>query len=138
LRAPRARVWRALTNAEEFGTWFRVKLDGSFVVGQPITGQITYPGYTHLTFEATVERMDPEALFALRWHPHDVEPGTDVSGEPTTLVEFRLEDAPGGTKLTLVESGFDQIPASRRDLAFRMNSEGWTSQLEHIRAHVES
>ena len=137
LRAPKSRVWRALTNADEFGAWFRVKLYSGFAVGQTVTGRVTYPGYEHVTFSVNVERMDPERLFSLRWHPAAVDPKVDYSKEPTTLVEFRLEDVKDGTMLTVVESGFDRIPAGRRDEAFRMNSEGWAIQTENIRRHVE-
>ncbi len=136
LRAPRSRVWRALTQAEEFGSWFRVQLSGAFVAGKRVTGRVTYPGYEHVTFEVAVERMDAERLFSFRWHPHAVDPEVDYSKEPTTLVEFRLEDAEGGTLLTVVESGFDRIPADRRNQAFRMNTQGWATQLENIERHV--
>ena len=136
LRTSKSRVWRALTNAKEFGTWFRVKLDGDFAVGKRVAGQITYPGYEHLNMEVTVERMDDERLFSFRWHPYAVDPTVDYSTEPTTLVEFRLEEAPGGTRLTVVESGFDRLPAGRRDEAFRMNSEGWAIQMENVQRHV--
>jgi uncharacterized protein YndB with AHSA1/START domain len=138
IRAPRSRVWRALTDAEEFGTWFGVKLAGPFELGRTVKGRITHPGYEHLVMEVLVERMEPEHVFAYRWHPYAVDPDVDYSGEPTTLVEFRLEDAPGGTRLTLVESGFDQVPANRRAEAFRMNDEGWRAQVENIRRHVEA
>lgn len=137
LRAPKARVWRALTNADEFGTWFRVAMEGPFEVGRVAKGRITHPGYEHLVMELTVERMDPEDGFAFRWHPYAIDAAVDYSKEPTTLVEFRLEDAPDGTMLTVVESGFDRIPASRRAEAFRMNDEGWSAQVENIRRHVE-
>ena len=137
LRAPRERVWRALTNAQEFGSWFRVKLEAGFVVGQKAVGHITYPGYEHLRFEATVERMEPQHLFSLRWHPAAVDPKVDYSGEPATLVEFRLEDADGGTKLTVTESGFDALPAHRREEAFRMNDGGWAIQMQNVQAHVD-
>ena|SRR5437016_8224161 len=137
LRAPRARVWRALTEAAEFGTWFRVALDSGFAVGQGTTGRVTYPGYEHLTFEVMVERMDLEKLFSYRWHPYAVDPKVDYSKEPTTLVEFRLEPEAGGTHLTVSESGFDRIPAGRREEAYRMNSQGWAVQLENIQRHVE-
>jgi len=136
LRAPRARVWRALTDAGEFGTWFRVKLEGSFAVGQPIKGKITHPGYEHLSMEVVVQKMDAERLFSFRWHPYAVDPKVDYSAEPPTLVEFRLEEAADGTKLTVVESGFDAIPAARRAEAFRMNEQGWGAQLENIQRHV--
>lgn len=136
LRAPRSRVWRALTNADEFGAWFRVKLEGSFAVGKTIKGRITYPGYEHVTMEVTVDRMDTEELFSYRWHPYAVDPKVDYSSEPTTLVEFRLRDVPGGTMLTVAESGFDRIPLGRRDEAFRKNSDGWGAQLENIQRHV--
>lgn len=136
LRAPRARVWRALTDAAEFGTWFRVKLEGGFAAGQRTRGRVTSPGYEHVTFEAIVERIEPERLFSFRWHPYAVDPAVDYSQEPTTLVEFRLEDAPGGTALTVVESGFDRLPPGRRDVAFRMNEGGWKVQLENVQRHV--
>ena len=138
LSAPRSRVWRALTDAEQFGTWFRAKLETGFAVGQRATGKITYPGYEHLTFEVMVERMEAEHLFAFRWHPYAIDPKVDYSNEPATLVEFRLEEAAGGTLLTVVESGFDRLPAARRDEAFRMNTQGWTGQMENIRRHVEN
>jgi uncharacterized protein YndB with AHSA1/START domain len=136
LRAPVSRVWRALTDAGEFGTWFRVKLEGAFAVGATVRGRITYPGYEHLTMEVLVERMDRERLFAFRWHPAAVEPGTDYSAEPTTLVEFRLDEEAGGTRLTVVESGFDRLPAARRSEAFRINEGGWSEQLRNIERHV--
>jgi len=136
LRAPRSRVWRALTDADEFGAWFRVKLEGRFTVGERVRGRIMSPGYEHLTMEVTVERMDAERLFSFRWHPYAVDPKVDYSTEPTTLVEFRLEDAPNGTMLTVVESGFDKIPVERRAEAYRMNTGGWVAQLENLRRHV--
>ena len=136
LRAPRARVWRALTDSQEFVAWFGVSLQGPFVVWQSVRGAITNPGYTHITLEVLVERLDPETSFAFRWHPNDVDSGIDVSDEPMTLVEFRLEDASGDTRLSIVESGFDRLPAHRRDEAFRMNAAGWQSQLERLREHV--
>src|SRR5262245_16374311 len=136
LRAPRSRVWRALTSADEFGTWFRVKLDSGFAVGKEVTGKVTYPGYEHLTFRVIVERMDAEQLFSFRWHPAAVDAKVDYSKEPTTLVEFRLAEAANGTQLTVVESGFDRLPANRRDEAFRMNSQGWATQVENIQRHV--
>ncbi|MEJ7602001.1 MAG: SRPBCC family protein [Kofleriaceae bacterium] len=138
LRAPRARVWRALTRAEEFGSWFGVKLESEFALGQPIKGKITHPGFTHLTFEAVVEKLEPEHTFAMRWHPAAVDPAVDYAPEPTTLVELTLEEVAGGTQLTIVESGFDRLPAARRAEAFRMNGDGWTAQLDNIRRHVET
>ena len=136
LRAPKSRVWRALTDADQFGAWFRVKLEDGFAVDKRTTGKITYPGYEHLTMDVTVERMDEERLFSFRWHPFAVDPTVDYSTEPTTLVEFRLEEVADGTLLTVVESGFDRIPAARRAEAFRMNDQGWGTQMENIRRHV--
>jgi uncharacterized protein YndB with AHSA1/START domain len=136
LRAPRSRVWRALTDAGEFGSWFGAKLEGGFAANRTIKGHITNPGYEHLTMALDVERIDPEHLFSFRWHPYAIDPKVDYSTEPTTLVEFRLEDAPEGTQLTVVESGFDSIPAGRRAEAFRMNEGGWAAQMENIKRHV--
>ncbi len=136
LRAPRARVWRAISNAEEFGTWFRVNLEGAFAEGRPIRGRMAIPGYEHVTLEMLVERIDPERYFSYRWHPYAVDPAMDYTAEPTTLVEFTLEDTDGGTALTIVESGFDRIPLVRRVEAFRMNDQGWTGQINHLARYV--
>jgi uncharacterized protein YndB with AHSA1/START domain len=136
LRAPRSRVWRALTTAAEFGAWFGVKVEGAFAEGVTVRGQITYPGYEHLTMAILIERIEPERYFAYRWHPYAIDPSVDYSPEPTTLVEFRLEEADGGTLLTIVESGFDRIPLARRAEAFRMNDRGWTEQMKNIERHV--
>lgn len=138
LRAPRERVWRALTDAREFGAWFRVNLEGDFAIGARIQGAITYAGYEHLVMDVTVERMDAEQLFSFRWHPYAGDPEAEYASEPTTLVEFHLEEVADGTLLTVVESGFDRIPAERRAEAYRGNTEGWAIQMENIRAHVES
>ncbi len=136
LRAPRARVWRALADAEEFGRWFGVRLKGAFAPGARLTGAVTNPGYEHLTFDMTIERMEPERLLSWRWHPAPVDPGVDYSAEPTTLVELELEQVAGGTRLTVVESGFDRVPVARRAEAFRLNDEGWTIQMKNIERHV--
>jgi len=136
LAAPRARVWQAIADARQFGEWFRVRLDGEFAVGATIRGHITYPGYEYITMEVVVERMEPERFFSYRWHPYAIDPKVDYSPEPMTLVEFTLEDAPGGTRLTIVESGFDRVPLSRRAEAFRMNSDGWSEQLQNIERYV--
>ena len=138
VRAPRARVWRAITDAQEFGKWFQAEMKDPFVPGARVSGRITYPGYEHLTLEVQVERMEPEHLFSWRWHPYAVEPGVDYSKEPTTLVEFHLEEVASGTRLTVVESGFEQIPLARRARAFEMNEGGWAAQLENIGRHVSA
>jgi uncharacterized protein YndB with AHSA1/START domain len=135
--APRSRVWRALADAEAFGDWFGVALKGSrFVAGQSVRGNITHPGYEHLVFEALVERIEPERYLSFRWHPYAVDPSVDYSQEPTTLVEFTLEEVEGGTRVRVVESGFDRIPLSRRAEALRMNGEGWTEQMKNVAAYV--
>jgi uncharacterized protein YndB with AHSA1/START domain len=138
LRAPASRVWRALADAEEFGTWFRVKFHEPFAEGKTVRGRITYPGYEHVQMEILIERMDPERLFAFRWHPYSGNPDMDYSAEPTTLVEFRLAGEGGGTRLTIVESGFDRIPSSRRAEAFRRNEGGWAEQILNIERHVSA
>lgn len=138
LRAPLSRVWRALTDAREFGAWFQVELEGAFAPGARVKGRIQTPGYEHLTMEITVERMDPERLFSYRWHPYAIDPKLDYSSEPTTLVEFQLAPVGEGTLLTVVESGFDRIPVARRAEAYRMNEGGWAEQLQNIERHVAS
>ena len=138
LKAPVARVWRALTDFREFGSWFRVRLEGPFEVGKPARGRITYPGYEHLAWEAVVVSMEPERLFSFTWHPYAVDPNVDYSEETPTLVEFRLEKTAAGTLLRLTESGFDKIPAHRVADALRMNEGGWSEQMRNIERHVAS
>jgi uncharacterized protein YndB with AHSA1/START domain len=136
IAAPVARVWRALTDYREFGEWFRVKLDGPFKAGEVSRGHITYPGYEHLKWEAVVKQMDAERLFSFTWHPYAVEPDVDYASEIPTLVEFTLKPTDTGTLLTIVESGFDKIPAGRRPEALRMNDGGWEEQSKNIVRHV--
>jgi uncharacterized protein YndB with AHSA1/START domain len=136
LKAPVARVWRALTDYREFGEWFRVKIDGPFVPGEVSRGHITHPGYEHLPWEAVVKAMEPERLFSFTWHPYAADPKVDYSKEPPTLVEFRLETTAQGTLLMVTESGFDRIPAERRPEAFLRNDRGWTEQLKNIERYV--
>jgi uncharacterized protein YndB with AHSA1/START domain len=136
LKATPARVWRALTDHKEFSQWFRVNLEGPFVPGKMTRGKLTFPGYEYLTIEVVVQKMEAEKLFSYHWHPYAIDTKTDYSKEPPTLVEFRLEKSAAGTLLTVVESGFDALPASRRDEAFRMNEGGWTAQIKNIEAHV--
>ena len=137
LKAPQSRVWRALSNAEEFGGWFGAALKGkTFAAGQRVQGRITYPGYEHVVFDVVIERMEPERLLSWRWHPAAVEPSVDYSAEPATLVVFELQEAEGGTLLSVVESGFDKVPPARRLEAFRLNSGGWDEQMQNIAKHV--
>ncbi|KRE92510.1 vanillate O-demethylase oxidoreductase VanB [Frateuria sp. Soil773] len=137
LEAPRSKVWRALADAEAFGDWFGVALKGQrFVAGQRTKGHITHPGYEHLLWDVLIEKIEPERRLSFRWHPYAVDPAADYSHEPTTLVEFTLEEAAGGTLLRVVESGFDAIPPARREEAFRMNSGGWDAQMKNVEAYV--
>src|SRR5262245_4436276 len=136
LKAPVSRVWCALTDYREFGTWFHVALEGPFVPGQEVRGRITWPEAEHLTMTATVQRMEPERLFSFTWHPYAIDPAVDYSSEPTTLVEFTLEPVTEGTLLVVVESGFAALPPHRRDEAFRMNEQGWSIQAANIAEYV--
>ena len=139
LKAPRARVWRALADAEEFGRWFGCRFDGAFRPGERVPGTIVDPpGYEELQWDILVESMEPERLFSFRWHPGAVEPGFDDSKEPRTLVSFTLEEVPEGTRLTLVETGFDALAPERRARAFSDNEQGWSEQIKRIAGHVEA
>jgi uncharacterized protein YndB with AHSA1/START domain len=136
LKAPVSRVWRALTDYREFGEWFRVKLDGPFVLGKTSTGHITWPGYEHLKWEAVVQDMEPEQYFSYTWHPYAIDPNVDYSTETPTLVEFRLEKTATGTLLMVTESGFEDVPSERRLEAFRKNEGGWEQQMKNIDTYV--
>jgi uncharacterized protein YndB with AHSA1/START domain len=148
LRAPLDRVWRAISDAEEFGRWFGVRFDGPFVAGTSVTASIT--GTTvddevakrqepHAGVKSTwqVVAVEPQRRFAYRWHPFAVDPDTDYHREPTTLVEFTLSEAPDGVLLTITESGFDAIPEARRSASFEANSEGWAIQADLVRRYAE-
>src|ERR1051325_8430931 len=137
LRAPVSRVWQAIADSKQFGEWFRVKLNAPFAAGTKVQGKLTIPNYEHLQFEMEVERIEPQNYFSYRWHPYAIDPKVDYTKEPTTLVEFHLEEVKDGTALTITESGFDKIPASRRAEAFRMNDNGWAGQAKQIAAYVE-
>ena len=137
INAPRSRVWQAISDPREFGAWFQVDMSGvEFTAGQPVQAKMTYPGYEGMPFEMLIERIDAERLLSFRWHPYGIDPNVDYSSEPMTLVEFRLEEVDGGTKLTISESGFDNIPLARRAEAFRMNQDGWEMQAHNIEDYV--
>jgi uncharacterized protein YndB with AHSA1/START domain len=136
LHSPRKRIWHALTDSSEFGFWFGMKFDEPFKPGALMRGVIAPTGvnaevaksqkkYEGLAFEITIEKIEPERLFSFRWHPYAVDPAVDYSAEPTTLIEFVLEDATDGILLTVSESGFDRIPLARRAQAFTANDKGW-------------
>lgn len=147
LRAPRARVWRALSDSSEFGVWFGMKFEGPFVPGKSLRGVIVgttvnaevakaQKQYEGVAFEIFVEQVEPERLLAFRWHPGAVKRDYDYSSEPTTLVTFTLEQVPEGVMLTVVESGFDRIPLARRAEAFSGNEQGWGVVLKLIEAYL--
>jgi len=147
LRAPRSRVWRALTDSKEFGSWFGMRLDGPFAPGAKLRGVITpttvdaevaamQQPYAGKEFELVVDRIEAERLFSFQWHPYDVQPGIDYLKEPMTLVTFTLEEQKGGVLLTVVEAGFDKIPLSRRAEAFKANEGGWAKQMELIAKYL--
>jgi uncharacterized protein YndB with AHSA1/START domain len=147
LRAPRPRVWRAISDSQQFGSWFGMKVDGPFVAGRAMRGSITpttvdpevaakQKPYEGMPFEITIDRVEPERLFSFRWHPFAIEPDVDYSREPTTLITFELEEQKGGTLLTLTESGFDKIPLERRAKAFTANEEGWEHQTKLLEKYL--
>ena len=136
LPALRARVWQILSNYREFSKWFGIEFNGPFITGARLQGRSTNRGYVHLRVEIAVERVLPERVLSWRWHPNAIDVTRDYSTEPTTLVSFALADATAGTMLTLVESGFDNIPVIRREAAYRGNEEGWDRQLDSIRQYI--
>jgi uncharacterized protein YndB with AHSA1/START domain len=136
VRAERSRVWRAISDSVEFGTWFRMELDRPFTPGATVIGRLTIPGYEHVTLEMQIEKVEPEGYFSYRWHPYAVDPAIDYTAEPTTLVEFHLEETTRGTAITITESGFDRLPATRRAEAFRMNQAGWEGQSKKLESYV--
>jgi uncharacterized protein YndB with AHSA1/START domain len=148
LRAPRDRVWRAISEAKQFGRWFGVEFDGEFVAGTSITARLVgtavdaevaklQQSHLGLRFEFQIETIEPMSLLAFRWHPNAIDAHTDYSGEPMTLVEFRLEELAQGTQLSVKESGFERIPLKRRASAFTNNEGGWTHQCKLIEKYLK-
>jgi len=146
LRAPRERVWQAISDSQEFGTWIGADFEGPVMAGKTVRGHIAptrvdpeiarkQQPHAGTPIAVDVESVEPGRLLAFRWHPFSG-PGTDVEAEPTTLVELALEDAPDGTLLTVTESGFDRIPAARRAAAFESNEKGWTAQMSLIEKYL--
>ena len=147
LRAPRERVWRAISDSKQFGSWFGVQFEGPFVAGKSIVGKLVgttvdaevarrQEQYKGQRFEFTVDRVEPMRLFSFRWHPFAMDSGVDYSKETPTLVAFVLEEVQGGTRLTVTESGFDQIPIERRAKAFAANEGGWAAQMKLVEKYL--
>ena len=137
LKAPLERVWCALTDSREFGSWFGVAFDEPFVAGKVSTGHFTHQGGEHLRWNATVDRIVPMTLFSFYWLPYAVKPDIDYSAEEPTLVSFNLEPIAEGVRLVITETGFDKVPAYRREEALAMNTRGWGIQADRIKAYVE-
>ena len=137
LRAAPARVWRALSDAQEFASWFGCTMHDAFAPGATVRGSVGFKG-KQLPLTLQIEQMVPDKLLAFRWHPYAVDPAVDYATEPTTLVEIALAPTDGGTLVTVTESGFDQLPIERRAVAFEMNSGGWAIQLDNIARHVHA
>jgi uncharacterized protein YndB with AHSA1/START domain len=147
LRSSRSRVWRAIADAKEFGSWFGMKVDGSFSPGATVKATIvpttvdrdvadTQKQLKDMPFELMIDRVEPERLFSFRWHPYAIEANVDYASEPTTLVSFELEDVADGIQLTVTESGFDRIPLARRAKAFAANEHGWSIQTKLIEKYL--
>lgn len=159
LAAPVSRVWRAITTASEFGSWFGVALTSDFAPGKTVratfSGELDEksivahqtmvglePSKIRLPDENTdfceVVRVEPKRHFSFQWIPYGIDAEADPKTESPTLVEFALEPSTEGTQLTIVESGFDRVPAHRRDRAFRMNQRGWMIQAQNLKRYVEA
>ena len=147
LHAPLKRIWNALADSKEFGTWFGMKFDAPFTPGARMRGTIVptkvnanvakaQQKYEGMPVEITIEKMEPERLFSFRWHPYAIEQDVDYSAEPTTLIEFLLEETKDGVMLTVTESGFDQIPLARRVKAFTANEQGWGMALKLLEEYL--
>jgi uncharacterized protein YndB with AHSA1/START domain len=143
LKASRERVWRAISDSKQFGSWFGAAIDGPFVAGKESAGRIAptkadpevarlQEPYAGFPWRIVVERIEPMTLFSFRWHPYAIDPDHDYSNEPMTLVTFELAEVEGGILLTITETGFDQIPLARRAQAIESNSRGWTHQTKLI------
>ena len=137
IRAAPERVWRALTSADELSAWFQVKIDGEIAVGKEIWMTTTHPDYPGKRFAVRIVEMTPPR-FVWQWHPGAVDPQVDYSKEPRTTVTFTLEPAGSGTRLTVSETGFDQISLERRAKVYKDNSQGWTEVVVWIQKYVEA
>ena len=147
LKAPLARVWRAVSDSKQFGAWFGMALEAPFADGAHLKGKIVptvadpevakmQEPHAGMVFDLFVERVEPMRHLSFRWHPYAIEPGSDYSKEPTTLVAFELEEVAGGVRLTITESGFDKVPLARRAEAFKANEGGWEMQTRLIAKYV--
>ncbi|HEX4378159.1 MAG TPA: SRPBCC family protein [Steroidobacteraceae bacterium] len=143
LNAPLERVWNALSDSKRFGFWFGVDFDGPFIAGARTTGRIRptrvdpevaalQESHAGTPFTFRVDRIEPMRCIAFRWHPYAIDSNIDYSNEPTTLITFELQPVGETTRLKLTESGFDQIPMSRRLEAFQANDGGWSHQMKLI------
>jgi uncharacterized protein YndB with AHSA1/START domain len=147
LKAPRERVWHAISDSGQFGRWFGIAFDGPFVEGVRVTGKMVPTSvdaevaaqqkpYEGMACDFFVERLEPMRRFSFRWHPYPLEPDADASTAPMTLIVFDLEEAPGGVLLRISESGFDQIPLEHRAKAFADNEGGWEIQTRLIEKYL--
>ena len=148
LNAPRERVWQAIVDSRRFGTWFGIEFEGPFVEHARTPGRIVptqvddkvaamQEPWVGMACDFFVERIQPMDRFAFRWYAYPEGPDEDPDGNTMTLVEFHLQDADGGTRLTITESGFERVPAAHRAKAFTDNEGGWAMQVQLIAKYLE-
>jgi uncharacterized protein YndB with AHSA1/START domain len=131
-------VWRALTTAADLAAWFQVGIEGDITPGAEIWMTSKYPGHQGQRFAVKVTEMTPPRRFAWQWHPGAVDPAVDYSREPWTTVTFTLEPSGRGTRLTVSETGFNEISLARRAKVYQDNNQGWAEVLVWIQKYVEA
>ena len=137
VKAPPDRVWRALTNAEELSAWFQVKIEGDTTPDTEVWMTSEHPQHAGQRFRVRFAEMTPPHRFVWQWHPGEVDSSIDYSREPRTTVTFTLEPSARGTRLTVSETGFDEISLTRRAKVYRDNTQGWPEVLVWLQEYVE-
>ncbi len=134
--APVERVWELLTEAEHFGRWFA---DAGAEIDLRPGGEIVMRWHEHGTVHGRVERVEPRSVFAYRWAPFKTPSGTKPVAGNSTLTEFTLAPEGDGTRLRVVESGFQALDATdeQRRQNLDGNTEGWEHELGELRAYAE-
>ncbi len=129
LKAPREKVWEAISTPEGWNGWFGENAQGGFQLGDTmILDGISY---------AVVVEMEAPSRFAYKWHPGEECAVDKYPESEMTTVRFLLEDHPEGTLLTLIETGFENIPEERRARCVTLNTDGWRWELGELQAYLE-
>lgn len=137
VEAPVTRVWKAISDAREFGSWLGADIHGEFEPGKRLTGKMHVREMVHLSWDIEVEAMLVNELFVYTWPPFTGDPNPNLSSGPRIRGEFHMRPTENGTLVTLTETGFAALNDDIRVQVFENHVQGWNYLLANFEEYVK-